>query len=104
MSKLYKKVTLLVSRAYSHGGDGIERGGLVFFRSEEEYQLLATERGWNDEGESFGTSWCVKPVLCDALVEQKYYAKFMSGSRRLTPDMVFFPGNEVQQIAAIGGW
>ena len=55
---------------YSHGGDGLERGGLVFFRSMHEYQRLASERNWNDPtGKSFGTSWCVKPIEVEALIQ-----------------------------------
>ena len=104
MSILYKKVKLLVSRHYSHGGDGLERGGLVFFRSMHEYQRLASERNWNDPtGKSFGTSWCVKPIEVEALIQHKHHVKFLSGEA-LSSDKVFFAGANVDMIKNIGGW
>lgn len=103
MSKLFKKVKLLVSRHYDHGGDGLERGGLVFFRSIEEYNKLAVRHKWEDGGPSFGTTWCVRPVEVECIIHPKDYAVFQNGGK-LPHEKVFFSANNVQLVNSIGGW
>ncbi len=99
MSKLYKKVVILVSRAYYHGSEGLERGGLVFFRNKEEYDYRAMRGGW--KGNSYKQSWCVKPVAVEALVYPKHYVKFLQGET-LSESQVFFSGDAVDKVSRIG--
>ena len=103
MSKLYKSATLLVSRAYYHGGEGLENEGLRFFRSRQEYDAEAKRYGWN-EGKSFKSSWCTPPVEIEALVGQKDLARFKEGNRPLTVDKVFFAAGLISKVNRIGGW
>ncbi len=91
MSKLYKKVTLFVSRTYYHGGDGLEVGSLIFFKSMEEYEALSKKNNW-ERGSSFKHNWCVKPIQIIALVNPKDYRTFLEGCR-LSQEKVFFPAN-----------
>lgn len=102
MSKLYKRATLLVSRSYYHGGDGLENQGLRFFRSQEEYDREAEKYDWN-KGKSFKTSWCTKPVEMEALVSQKDLARFEQG-HPLTMDKVFFVSTLATKVHQVGGW
>jgi hypothetical protein len=103
MSKLYEKVTLLVSRSFSHGGDGLEKGGLVFFHSINEYNAMSMKHGWESGGKSYHQSWCVRPVEMEALVCQTDFTHFCDGGN-LTQDKVFFSGNKVPEVNSIGGW
>jgi hypothetical protein len=102
MSKLYKQATLLVSRSYYHGGDGLENQGLRFFRSMEEYETEAEYHGWKD-GKSFKSSWCTKPVEMEALVGQKDLARFEQGNP-LSMDKVFFMSTLATKVHQVGGW
>lgn len=102
MSKLYKRATLLVSRSYYHGGDGLENQGLRFFRTMEEYETEAEKHGWNN-GKSFMSSWCVNPVEMDVLVGQKELALFQQG-HPLTMDQVFFASTLASKVHQLGGW
>ncbi len=102
MSKLYKRATLLVSRSYYHGGDGLENQGLRFFRSMEEYETEAEKHGWNN-GKSFKSSWCVKPVEMDVLIGQKDLARFQQG-HPLKMDQVFFSSTLAGRVHQLGGW
>tara|TARA_B100000745_G_scaffold173853_1_gene113926 strand:+ start:5192 stop:5506 length:315 start_codon:yes stop_codon:yes gene_type:complete len=104
MSKLYKKVTLFVSRNFYHGGEGLERGGLAFFRSLEEYRKLAQEHGWDDTSKSFHQSWCCQPIEMTGFVVPKTYRKFLAGEAGLSPKDVLFEGPLVDKVKAIGGW
>ena len=101
MSRL-EKVTLLVSRRYHHGGDGLENEGLRYFRSMEEYQQEATKHGWN-KGQSFKSSWCTKPEEIEAMVEHEALTQFKNG-QPLAMDKVFFASTEVSTVHHLGGW
>mgnify|MGYP000987350246 CR=1 FL=1 len=102
MSKLYKKVKILISRVYYHGGDGLENLGLRIFRSMEEYETEASKNGWGD-GKSFQSSWCVKPVEIEVWVEPKDFAKFENG-QTLNIDKVLFKISLATMIHQLGGW
>ena len=102
MSKLYKRVKLLVSRGYYHGGDGLENLGLRIFRSMEEYETEASKNGWRN-GKSFKCSWCVEPVEIEGWVEPKDFAKFESG-QPLNADKVLFAASLATKIHRLGGW
>lgn len=100
MSKLYKKVDLLVSRSYYHETDGSVAGGLEFFRSMDEYNRLAQEGSWN-EGDSFWTHRCPEPVVVSALVLGRDYARFMQGFA-LHEGQVFFAATLTGLVEDIG--
>lgn len=100
MSKLYKKVFLLVSRNFSHGGEGLEKGPIGFFRNKEEYDALAKKNNW-EFGPSFQTSWWVRPKAIEAHVDQKAYAQFISG-KPLTLSKVLFSADKIAEVNAIG--
>lgn len=102
MSKLYKKVKLLVSRGYYHGGDGLENLGLRIFRSMEEYEAEASKNGWKN-GKSFKSSWYVKPVEIEGWVEPRDFTKFESG-QTLNANKVLFAASLATQIHQLGGW
>lgn len=102
MSKLYKPATLLVSRSYHQGGDGLENQGLRFFHSMKEYETEAEKHGWNN-GKSFKSSWCTKPVEMEALVGQKDLARFQQGGH-LRMDKVFFVSTLATKVHQVGGW
>lgn len=102
MAKLYKKVPLLVSRHYDHGGDGLERGPVGFFRSIEEYNELAKKHNW-ENGPSFKSSWWVRPKEIEAHVDQKAFAQFLAG-KPLRAEHVLFSADKVAEVHAIGGW
>lgn len=102
MSKLYKRATLLVSRSYYYGGDGLENQGLRFFRSMEEYETEAQKHDWNN-GKSFKSSWCVKPVEMDVLVGQKDLVRFQQG-QPLKMDQVFVASILASRVHQLGGW
>jgi len=102
MSKLYKRATLLVSRSYYHGGDGLENQGLRFFRSMEEYESEAQKHGWYD-GKSFRSSWCVKPAEMDVLIGQKDLVRFQQG-HSLKMDQVFVASTLTSKVHQLGGW
>lgn len=78
MAKLFKKVEVLVSRRFYHGGDGLEDHDLRFFRSKEEYDELAERHSWN-EGPSFKAIFCHPPVLLKVWVEARKWGPFLSG-------------------------
>ena len=102
MSKLYKHATLLVSRSYYHGGDGLENQGLRFFHSMEEYETEAKKYGWNN-GKSFRSSWCVKPVEMGVLIAPKNLIQFQQGNS-LRMDQVFIASNLASKVHQLGGW
>jgi hypothetical protein len=105
MSKLCKKQKLLVSRSYDHGGNGLERGPLVFFRSIEEYNQLAKQHGWEDRTKkSVKTSWCVRPIEIEVLMNPRDSFKFFVEKKPLPQDKVFFPGNTIDQVYQLGDW
>jgi hypothetical protein len=103
MSTLYKQTTLLTSRRYYHGGSGLEDNGLRFFRSMDEYTALAKEHGWQD-GVSFKSGWCTKPVPVLALVKGRRLAKFMNEGRELLMNDVFIMSSLATQVHQIGAW
>lgn len=105
MAILYKKTTLLVARFYSHGGEGLERGGLNFFRDQAQYDEICKRYNYTTtkETKSFGTSWLTPPVTIDANIEIKAHHKFLKGETLLPKD-VFVCINEVDKLHAIGGW
>ncbi len=101
MAKLYKKVQLLVSKHYYHGGDGVEIGPHCFFRSLDEYEMLAHRHDWESGGSTLKTSWCVRPKQIEAHVDPKVYAKFLnSGELRLA--QVLFSADKLAEIREIG--
>ena len=100
MSKLYKKVKLLVSRGFYHGGEGLEDLGLRIFHSMEEYEVEAGKNGSNND-KSFKSSWYVKPVEIEGWIKQKDFTKFNSG-QTLDANKVLFPGSFATQIHKIG--
>lgn len=99
MSKLYKQVEILVSRAFYHGGSGLEDEGLRFFRCHTEYRAEARKHGW-DSGNSFKTSWCVRPILLKALVEGRKWKQFLAGQALDQNDVAFF-APEAERVAQI---
>jgi len=101
MSKLYKKVNVLTSRAYYHGGSGLEDCGLRFFRSEKDYEEKSSEHGWQ-KGVSLKSSWCTPPVLVEAWISPKDWKRFMAGELELTPEKVLFAGSLVTAVHKIG--
>lgn len=62
MARSFKKNVLFISRAYYHGGEGLEDLGLRIFYSMEDYQKQAEEGGWNDDSPSYKSSWCMRPI------------------------------------------
>ncbi|MDQ5957435.1 MAG: hypothetical protein QG614_410 [Patescibacteria group bacterium] len=102
MSKLYKKVKLLVSRGYCHGGDGLENLGLWFFHSMEEYEAEANKNGWKN-GKSFKSSWYVTPVEVEAWVRPTDFVKFKCGEP-LNADKVLFATPLATKIHQLGWW
>lgn len=101
MSKLLKQVTLLVSRTHYHGGDGLEDLGLRFFRSQEDYDKEAEEKGWFKDDKSFRSSWCVKPVEMKAMVDPRHHRAFLDG-KPLSAAKVFFAAGDVTKVHRIG--
>ncbi len=78
MAKLFKQVNLWISRAYYHGGSGLEYMGFRIFSTKEEYYKQAKENAWLD-GNSFKSSWCVIPVEIPCWVPQKKFWKIKEG-------------------------
>lgn len=103
MAKLYKKVTLLVSRYYDHGGDGLEKGPIGFFRNIEEYDALSAKHNW-ETGSSFKTSWWVRPTPIEAHVEQGVYQKWMNQRGKLSLEQVLFSADKLAKVQSVGGW
>ena len=104
MAKLYKKVKLFISRAYYHGGSGLENCGLRFYRSMDEYKTEAEKEGWFKDESSYKSSWCTKPHEVEVLVSSKAYGKFTDGVAKLSMSDVFIPTSAATQIHRIGGW
>lgn len=104
MAILYKKITLLVARFYSHGGEGLERGGLNFFRDKEQYDEVCKRYSYNEtkKTKSFGTSWLTQPETIEANVEIRALHKFLKGES-LSNQNVFICIDQVDKLHAIGG-
>jgi hypothetical protein len=103
MAKLYKKVPILVSRYYHHGGDGLERGPIGFFRTIEEYNELSKKNNWGTD-KSLHSSWWVRPILIDAQIEQSVYQRWMHQQGKLSLEQVLFSADKNAQVHSVGGW
>jgi hypothetical protein len=69
--RFYKTSKLWMSRRYVRSGNIVRYIGSCFFNSDEEYDGLAIEHGWNND-QATGTSWCTKPVPVDVVTDVRY--------------------------------
>ena len=100
MSKLYRPKKIFVSRAYYHGGGGLEDLGLRFFRSQEEYDQTAKEKGWFDDSPSFKSSWCVKPREVEVMIESRHAKAFEAG-KPLDEKKVAIPVTSLAEVNTV---
>jgi|AntRauTorckE6833_2_1112554.scaffolds.fasta_scaffold92301_1 hypothetical protein len=95
MARGFKQTVLFISRAYYHGGDGLEDLGLRIFYSMEEYQRQATEEGW-DQRESHKSSWSVRPREISCRIPSNKFWKI--AEQALSIEDIFIPLEEAATI------
>lgn len=103
MARICKFVTVFVSRSMYHGGDGLEIGGLVIFRSMEEFKTMEQQRGWDKMEGVKGDSWCSDPEEFKAALTATNAKRWADG-KAVDNKYFMFAATDIDKLYRLGGW
>lgn len=103
MANLCKRVTVHATRMMSHGGEGLEIGGLIIFKTREAYDKMAKDKGWDKMDGKHGDSWCNEPVEFTATLSCKDAQRWKEG-KMVPTERFLFSASDIDKLYKLGGW